>query len=167
MSVNKILRNKKAQSSTITAKFLVEIIIFVIIFFIFLRVGAKVWQFYVSKPQTVTQNSYTLLAQHIKYFDEQITDTFPLQVDERHIIKGFDKENTAKPELCDPLFSCLCICSLTCEKENIVKCKTLESSSSKEIRITDEFIISYNEIITNYFLELDEKKRISVHLEIQ
>jgi hypothetical protein len=165
--LTRIVKSRKGQVSNLSGKTLVEIIIFVIVFFIFLKLGAKVWDFYVAKPKTVTVNSFNVLHKHIKYFDKDFSDGFPLQVDERHIIKGFDVKNTNKPKLCDTSKSCICICEATCDDESITECKTIERASGKGARLTDEFIIPYDDYVKNYILELDDEGRFSINPEIK
>jgi hypothetical protein len=162
---SKFFFSRKGQATIISGKVLVEMIIFVIIFFIFMKLGAKVWQFYVSKPQTVTENSFDLLTKHIEYFDDSFSNSFPLQIDEAHIIKGFDKTDTTKPNMCIPQDkSCLCICKSTCDSENLVKCQSLDFDN--DIRLNNDFLVQGEENIKNYVLELDDQKRIKISLEI-
>ena len=165
--LTRIANSRKAQVSNLSGKTLVEIIIFIIIFFIFLRIGAKVWDFYVAKPKTVTVNSFNMLHKHIKYFDKDFSDGFPMQVDERHIIKGFDAKNTNKPKMCDALKSCICICEATCESESVSECKTLELASGRDARLTDEFVVIHEENVKNYVLEIDSEDRFSINPEIK
>jgi len=73
-------------------------------------------------------------------------------VDEKHSIVGFDKENTMKPSLCNSLNSCICICASDCTSENVVRCLNLESQSNKPVRLSDEFEIISEDIVTNYVL---------------
>ncbi|MBT3720138.1 hypothetical protein HN789_04585 [archaeon] len=153
-----MIRAKKAE--LITARVLVEIIIFVVVFVIIIKGSATLWKLYVTKPQTVTENSFVLLHKHIKYFDAETSDTFPLQVDNKHIIKGYDKEDPSKPDLCEE-GSCLCI---NLANGNVLRCKQIESSINEDIRLSSSFEINPSEDVQNFYLEKDSKtSQISIH----
>ncbi|NTV24277.1 MAG: hypothetical protein HGA85_07980, partial [Nanoarchaeota archaeon] len=79
-------------------------------------------------------------------------DTFPLQVDEKHVITGFDSGDAAKPSACKK--SCLCICAKTCE--HIVKCKDLESNDGREVKLAPIFFVAPEDAVREYILKKDE-----------
>ncbi len=152
---------KKAESTV--PKFLVEIVIFILVF-IAISIGAsRLWKLYVTKPDQVTDNSLDLLVMHVKYFDSDISDTFPLQVDKRHIIKGYDKEDSSKPDNFEPCKDISCICILTSSEQTVVKCKSLESSTNEDIRLIGDFQINFEENVQNFYLQKEDSGKISIN----
>lgn len=143
--------NRKAAVDAM--KVLVELIIFIIVFFVFLKIGSDIWRIYVSKPKTVTENSVNLLEKHIKYFDGT-SDPFPLQVASIHIIKGYDE--SLDIEECKA--SCIAIVK---NDGSIYRAVELESFQSykengvnlpKKIRLEEGFEVKSTEGASNYVL---------------
>ncbi len=143
---------KKAE--TTVPKLLVEITIFIIVLVVFIGGASTLIRVFITKPQTVTVNSMNLLHRHIKYFDPQTSDSFPLQVDKKHIIKAYDMENAAKPSLCKS--SCLCI--ITSADGEAVQCRDAESSTNDDIRFAADFEVLPEDNVQNYYLEKDGEK---------
>jgi hypothetical protein len=162
--------NRKAAVDAM--KVLVELIIFVIVFFVFFKIGAEIWQIYVSKPKTVTENSLTLLEKHIKYFDGT-SDPFPLQVASIHIIRGYD--SSSGREECKA--SCIAIVKegdtiyRTIELESFQTYKENGVNMQKKIRLEDGFEVKSNEGVSNYVLtestncpDYDEESEICISI---
>ncbi len=148
--------NRKAEE--IAGKVLVEILIFVIIFFVALQIGSKVWQLYISKPQEVTASSMYLLQKHIKYFDGT-PDTFALQVHKKHTIEGFDADSGNKPGSCEG--SCICMCNGECCPDNecskVIKCVEAFDSKGESVGLSYPFLVTSTEPKNYLLTESDDK----------
>lgn len=153
---------KKAESTV--AKFLVSIILFIIVFIAISMGASTLWKLYITKPKMVTENSLNLLVKHVKYLDTSISDSFPLQVDKKHVIRGYDKDDSAKPNFAE-CKTVSCICILTSSENTVVKCETAESSTDKEARLREDFVVNAEEGVKNFYLEKDATtKKISINI---
>jgi len=150
-------------------KTLVEIIIFVALFFVALQIGLNLISYFTDQPDSGTTKSLEALKTEINTLEIGEERNVPVFIDKKHIIKGFSKENKLKPTDCRPKLdgekdkACICICTKeTCDtiKKEVGKCQKLDIDLSEEYVLTSN-LEKEEAIPQNCILKRDEKISIS------
>jgi len=104
---------------------LIELIVFVVILLlIIIPISAKVWNYFIEKPDSGTIKSFEALIIESNNLDSQ--RELPVYVDKNHIITAYPKGRGVS-EKCGVEFSCLCICgSEGCTIQEVNQCERVE-----------------------------------------
>jgi len=159
-----MIRSKKG----LERETIIELIIFIILFFIAFKIGAGFLGYFTEKPEIGTVKSVQALRIEIGTLEQKESRTVPVFIDENHVIQGFFKDNTIKPTACKPKLkgekpkACLCVCTeSTCDqiKKEVEDCTKVDFELKEEYTLTHKLDEEDNAILQNCVLtRLDEEE---------